>query len=147
MRGDVTWPVMPTPKYRVTCTTVAVCVQATVCAEQQGEGRFDVACRVNGDELGRETEDTRMLWVMLVPFVLHVRRFLQAWPGLHFKVRLAELLQHSRIVLRRLVWWLFTNLIACSRSSLEPQEAVTEYFRKRRRPLVNGFTNVFCAMV
>ena len=29
---------MPTLKYCVTCTTVAVCVQATVCAEQQGEG-------------------------------------------------------------------------------------------------------------
>ena len=98
-------------------------MQATVCAEQQGEGRFDVACRVNGDELGREAEDTRMLWVMLVPFVLHVRRFLQAWPGLHFKVKLAEpfLLQRCRIVLRRLARWLLTNLVVCSRSSLEPQ--------------------------
>ena len=61
-----------------------------MCAEQQGDERFDVACRVNGDEVGQEEEDTRMLWVMLAPFVRHVRRFLQAWPGLHFKVRLGE---------------------------------------------------------
>ncbi|KAK7101522.1 uncharacterized protein [Littorina saxatilis] len=66
--------------------------EATVCAEQQLDGqRFDVACRVNGDDLGRETEDVRMLWATLAPFVMHVRRCLLQWPALHFKETLTAL--------------------------------------------------------
>nr|KAG5700817.1 hypothetical protein BaRGS_024203 [Batillaria attramentaria] len=59
--------------------------EATVCAEQQGEGRLELACRVNGDEVGREPEAMRMLWVTLAPFLQHVRAFLHSWPGIEIK--------------------------------------------------------------
>ncbi|XP_076448308.1 uncharacterized protein LOC143285020 [Babylonia areolata] len=66
--------------------------EATLCAEMlESEERVAVSCRVNADELGRERDAVRLLWVILTPFLFRLRHFLLRWPGLVLKERLRAL--------------------------------------------------------
>ena len=49
--------------------------------------RVDICCRVNADEQGKEPTAVEYLWAHLSSLIIVAEQFLQAWPGLFYKVR------------------------------------------------------------
>ena len=61
-----------------------------MCVEYETK-RVDICCRVNADEPGKESTAVEYLWAQLSGLIIVVEQFLQAWPGLFYKVRQADL--------------------------------------------------------
>jgi len=69
----------------VSVTSGRVVRKATVCVEYETK-RVDICCRVNADEPGKEPTAVEYLWAHLSGLIIVTEQFLQAWPGLFYKV-------------------------------------------------------------
>lgn len=62
--------------------------QVLICLTEEGQ-HFDICCRVNADDPGREDEAVQLIWAHLGPLLKSMSYLLASWPGLFTEVRLS----------------------------------------------------------